>query len=88
MGYSMAVNLRAKLPPSHLLLICDVSQTLLDKLQKENASKGPVEVVPNGYEAIQRANTLITMLPTAGSVEKVYLDEKTGVVQGAATGLR
>lgn len=83
MGYSMAVNLRSKMPSSNLLLICDVSQTLLDKFQKENSSKGPIEVVPNGYEAIQRANTLITMLPTASSVEKVYLDDKTGVIQGA-----
>ncbi|KIW67964.1 hypothetical protein PV04_03942 [Phialophora macrospora] len=82
MGYSMAVNLRSKLPPSKHLLICDVSQTLLDKFQKENVSKGPIEVVPNGYEAIQRANTVITMLPTAASVEKVYMDEKTGVIQG------
>ncbi len=83
MGYSMAVNLRSKLPTSQLLLICDVSQTLLDKFQKENASNGPIEVIPNGYEAIQRANTIITMLPTAASVEKVYLDGTTGVIQGA-----
>ena len=83
MGYSMAVNLRSKLPSSQHLLICDVSQTLLDKFQKENGSKGPVEVISNGYDAIQRANTLITMLPTAAAVEKVYLDEQTGVIQGA-----
>ena len=83
MGYSMAVNLRSKLPSTHHLLICDVSQSLLEKFQKENASKGAIEVVSDGYEAIQRANTLITMLPTAGVVERVYLDEKSGVIQGA-----
>jgi 3-hydroxyisobutyrate/3-hydroxypropionate dehydrogenase len=83
MGYSMAVNLRSKLPSTQHLLICDVSQTLLDKFQKENASKGSIEVIPSGYEAIQRANTLITMLPTAAAVEKVYLDEQRGVIQGA-----
>jgi 3-hydroxyisobutyrate/3-hydroxypropionate dehydrogenase len=83
MGYSMAVNLRSKLPSSQHLLICDVSQQLLDKFTKENSSEGPVEVIPSGYEAVQRANTVITMLPTASSVEKVYLDEKTGVIQGA-----
>ncbi|KIW28788.1 uncharacterized protein PV07_04662 [Cladophialophora immunda] len=83
MGYSMAVNLRAKLPSTTTLLICDVSDAALKKFQTENSSKGPIEVVSNGFEAIKRANTLITMLPTAASVEKVYLDPQTGVIQGA-----
>lgn len=83
MGYPMAVNLRTKLDDSHTLLICDVSTDALSKFQSEVSGKGPVEVVSNGQEAIRRANTVITMLPTAAAVEKVYLDPSSGIIPGA-----
>ncbi|KIW99513.1 uncharacterized protein Z518_11252 [Rhinocladiella mackenziei CBS 650.93] len=83
MGYPMAVNLRSKLPSTYTLLICDVSSSAISKFQSQMSGKGPVEVVTSGFEAIQRANTLITMLPTASSVETVYLDPSTGVIPGA-----
>ncbi|KAG9771822.1 3-hydroxyisobutyrate dehydrogenase, mitochondrial [Exophiala dermatitidis] len=83
MGYPMAVNLRSKTPSSLTLLICDVSQDALARFQSQVAGKGPVEVVASGFEAVQRANTVITMLPTAAAVEKVYLDPSTGIIAGA-----
>ncbi|KAK5211561.1 hypothetical protein LTR67_002064 [Exophiala xenobiotica] len=83
MGYSMAVNLRSKLDSSYTLLICDVSSALIQKFQSQMSGKGPVEVISNGHEAVSRANTVITMLPTAGAVEKVYLDPSTGIIAGA-----
>lgn len=82
MGYPMAVNLRSKLPSRYKLLICDVSSDALSKFQSELPDKGPIEVVKSGYEAAQKANTVITMLPTASSVEKVYLDPTSGVLAG------
>lgn len=83
MGYSMAVNLRSKLPASWTVLICDVSTAAIEKFKTQMAGKGPVDVVTTGYDAVQRANTVITMLPTAAAVEKVYLDPSTGVLAGA-----
>ncbi|KEF51297.1 uncharacterized protein A1O9_12647 [Exophiala aquamarina CBS 119918] len=82
MGYPMAVNLRSKLPSSSTLLICDVSSDAISKFQHQMADQGPIEVVKSGAEAAQRANTVITMLPTASSVEKVYLDPTSGVLAG------
>lgn len=83
MGYSMAVNLRSKMPATQTILICDVSESLIAKFQAQMADQGPVEVVSNGFDAVHRANTVITMLPTAGAVEKVYLDPSTGIIAGA-----
>lgn len=83
MGYPMAVNLRTKMAATSTLLICDVSTSALSSFQSQLADKGPIEVVSNGYEAVQRANTVITMLPTAPAVEKVYLDASTGIIAGA-----
>lgn len=82
MGYPMAVNLRSKLPSSSKILICDVSSDALSKFQSELSDKGPIEVVKSGFEAAQKANTVITMLPTASAVEKVYLDPTSGVLAG------
>ncbi|KAI1614776.1 3-hydroxyisobutyrate dehydrogenase [Exophiala viscosa] len=83
MGYPMALNLRSALDDSYKLLICDVSEAALSKFQSEASGKGPVEVIKSGHEAINSANTVITMLPTARAVESVYLDEKTGIIPGA-----
>ncbi|KAF2846207.1 3-hydroxyisobutyrate dehydrogenase-like protein [Plenodomus tracheiphilus IPT5] len=83
MGYPMALNLRKGLDSSHTLLICDVSIEALSRFQTDAQSKGPVKIVKNGFEAVQRAVTVITMLPDAKVVEKVYLDPQTGVLAGA-----
>ncbi|KAI4606051.1 hypothetical protein J4E83_010318 [Alternaria metachromatica] len=83
MGYPMALNLRKGLDSSHTLLICDVSTSALEKFQSDASGQGPVEVVKNGYDAVQRADTVITMLPDSNAVKKVYLDKETGVLAGA-----
>ncbi|KAK0646792.1 NAD binding domain of 6-phosphogluconate dehydrogenase-domain-containing protein [Cercophora newfieldiana] len=83
MGYPMAKNLRKGLSPEKLLLICDVNQDALARFQQELHDAGPVEIVHNGFEAVQRADTVITMLPDASAVCKVYLDPSTGILAGA-----
>jgi 3-hydroxyisobutyrate dehydrogenase len=55
MGYPMALNLRKGLDPSYTLLICDVVQDAISRFQKEAEGKGPIEVIKNGYEAVQKA---------------------------------
>ncbi|KKY38480.1 putative 3-hydroxyisobutyrate dehydrogenase [Diaporthe ampelina] len=85
MGYPMAKNLREGLEPTKTLLICDISEEALDRFQAEAVGKGPVEIVKNGFEAAQAANTVITMLPDSEVVKAVYLDPQTGILAGAAS---
>ena len=59
MGYPMAVNLRNGVDSSTKLLICDVSEDALTRFQKETEGRGPVEVVKNGYEAVQQAVSIL-----------------------------
>jgi hypothetical protein len=65
MGYPMAINLRAGIDANTKLLICDVSEDALTRFQKDTEGKGPVEVVKNGFEAVQRAvRSLHTYTPS------------------------
>ena len=82
MGYPMAVNLRSKMGADKTLLIADVSEDALSKFEKQMAGKGDIKRVKNGFEAAQQANTVVTMLPTALVVEKVYLEPSTGILAG------
>lgn len=82
MGFPMALNLRKGLDSTHTLLICEVSSSALSRFQQEAADQGPVEVVKTGYEAAQRADTVITMLPDSNAVKQVYLDKDRGVLAG------
>ncbi|KAK3324320.1 3-hydroxyisobutyrate dehydrogenase-like protein [Cercophora scortea] len=84
MGYPMAKNLRKGLDKSTTLLICDINADALERFITETADQGPVRVVPNGYEAAQAADTIITMLPNSAAVKAVYLDPATGILAGAA----
>jgi 3-hydroxyisobutyrate dehydrogenase-like beta-hydroxyacid dehydrogenase len=83
MGYPMALNLRKGLDDSHTLLICDVSTDALGRFQRDAEGQGPVSIVKGGFDAIQRADTVITMLPDSNAVKQVYLDPSTGILAGA-----
>ncbi|KAJ4298913.1 hypothetical protein N0V90_004156 [Kalmusia sp. IMI 367209] len=84
MGYPMALNLRKGLPASHTLLVCDVVPSSISTFHSQTTSLGPVETIENGFEAVQRANTVITMLPRVrrraekaisdGGAEKVIME--------------
>lgn len=63
MGYPMAVNLRSKMDPAHTLLICDVSEDVLSRYQTQMRENGPMEVVSNGYEAVQAAVSIASAWP-------------------------
>ncbi|KAH3909814.1 hypothetical protein HBI56_131160 [Parastagonospora nodorum] len=83
MGYPMALNLRKGLDDSHTLLVCDVSSDALARFQNDAKGHGPVSTVDGGYQAVQLADTVITMLPDSNAVKKVYLDPSTGILAGA-----
>lgn len=88
MGYPMALNLRKGLDPSCTLLICDVVPEAITKFQADAQGIGPVEVIKNGYEAAQRADMVITMLPGSAAVKAVYLDGETGIIAGAEAAIK
>ena len=83
MGYPMALNLRSKMPRTSTLLIADVSTPVLSSFQTQMSSKGPIKEASNGFEAIQAADIVVTMLPGSDAVKAVYLDPKTGIIAGA-----
>jgi 3-hydroxyisobutyrate dehydrogenase-like beta-hydroxyacid dehydrogenase len=83
MGYPMALNLRKGLDDTHALLVCDVSTDALSRFQRDAEGHGPVSIVKGGFDAIQRADTVITMLPDSNAVKQVYLDPSTGILAGA-----
>ncbi|KIW24908.1 hypothetical protein, variant [Cladophialophora immunda] len=82
MGYNMAVNLRTKMPKDMTLVVGDMSQTAISRFQEQMKDVGPVAVAANGSEAIQKANTIITVLPNDAACDSVYLDPSTGVLAG------
>lgn len=55
MGYPMAVNLRSKIGKDKTIVVCDVSAKACDKFKAEESVHGPIEIVKNGFEAIERA---------------------------------
>lgn len=55
MGFGMAVNLRSKLDKSTTMFVCDTDSTAIEKFKSEVGHHGPIEVVPNGFEAVKRA---------------------------------
>lgn len=63
MGYPMAVNLRAKIGKDKTIVVCDVSAQACDKFKAEELAHGPIEIVRNGYEAIERAVSRICPEP-------------------------
>jgi len=62
MGYGMAMNLRSKIGKEFTLVVCDLNGEVLDQFKAETSGLGPVEVVKNGFEAIQKAVSKIAFL--------------------------
>jgi len=82
MGYNMAVNLRTKMPKEKTLVVCDVSEAAISRFQEQMKDSGPVVVAKSGSEAIQQADTIITVLPNDAACDSVYLDPSTGILVG------
>lgn len=80
MGYSMASNLRKKLPPTATLYINDINASSCHRFIKEYSSYGPIAAVGTAREAATNSKVLISIVPGAQDVNAVYLDEKNGVI--------
>lgn len=50
MGFPMALNLRAKMPPTSKLVVCDVNKAHVEDFLVQSLSLGPVEVASSPKE--------------------------------------
>jgi 3-hydroxyisobutyrate dehydrogenase len=80
MGYAMASNIRKKMPPSSTLYINDINALACSRFHDEHSKIGPIEIVSTAREAAENSQVVITIVPGAADVKKVYLDEETGVI--------
>lgn len=80
MGYAMAMNIRKKAPSSSTLYINDINASACERFKSEFSSYGPIEIVPTAREAAENSKVVISIVPGAVDVKKVYLDEKDGVI--------
>lgn len=78
MGYGMARNLRTKLPQSAKFVLCEIDESRREEFVKELSPKGPIDIVDSPKEVAAKADIIITMLPRAPHVEKVFTDPHTG----------
>jgi len=77
MGGPMAVNL---VQSEHRVTVFDLSVPAMDSLKREGAS-----VADSALSAVKDADIVVTMLPAAQHVERLYLGNK-GIIRGAKPG--
>lgn len=76
MGFPMAKNLRAKIPTSDKLIICDRNTQATDNFLHEAAASsaggGGIEVVKTPRQVAEQSETIITVLPEPSHVKNVF----------------
>jgi 3-hydroxyisobutyrate dehydrogenase len=80
MGYAMASNIRKKAPSDSILYINDVNVSACERFKAEFSSYGPIEIVSTAREAADNSKVVVSIVPGADDVRKVYIDEKDGVI--------
>ncbi|EXK46403.1 hypothetical protein FOXG_10918 [Fusarium oxysporum f. sp. lycopersici 4287] len=84
MGWGMAMNLRKKISSSSKLVVCEVSAARLEQFVKE--AEGEVEKAATPKEVAERADVVITMLPTSQHVQHVFTNPETGLLSAKPKG--
>lgn len=80
MGYAMASNVRRKMSPSATLFVNDIYRPACEHFAQEYSKLGPIKIVNTAKEAAKDSKIIISIVPSASDVRKVYLDRSTGVV--------
>ncbi|KAJ4345463.1 uncharacterized protein N0V89_011594 [Didymosphaeria variabile] len=80
MGYAMASNIRKKMDSSAIFYINDINASACKRFTNEYSTYGRIETVATAREAADNAKVVISIVPGANDVKKVYLDEKDGVI--------
>ncbi|RBA14807.1 hypothetical protein FPRO05_13023 [Fusarium proliferatum] len=85
MGYGMAANVRKQMNSTATLYINDVYGPSCEKFEAEFSSIGPVEVVKTAKAVAEKAQSIISIVPTGDIVKDVYLNPETGVIAASET---
>ncbi|KAF7924604.1 hypothetical protein BELL_0494g00050 [Botrytis elliptica] len=75
MGYNMARNLQAKLPPADTIRVYDINTEAVERFTKDTKALGSgavVEAASNVREAAENSETTITVLPEPAHVKNVF----------------
>lgn len=80
MGFEMAQNIRKKMPGTATLLVNDINGSACEKFAQEFGSLGRIEIVDSAKVAAENAEVVISIVPDASDVRKVYLDQTNGVI--------
>lgn len=80
MGYAMASNIRKKALSSSILYVNDINTAACERFKAEYSSYGPIDIASTAREAAENSKVVISIVPGAVDVKKVYLDEKDGVI--------
>ncbi|KAK4032509.1 6-phosphogluconate dehydrogenase [Parachaetomium inaequale] len=76
MGYQMARNLQAKLPPSDIIRVFDINKAAAEKLvqamKTQQVGGAAVQVARDAGDAARDADTVITCLPEPKHVKAAY----------------
>ena len=83
MGFGMATNVRKNMSKDATLFIHDVDPAWCERFVTEMKDIGPFEIVNTSKEAASRSSSLISIVPAADHVRKVFLDEEEGVLAAA-----
>jgi 3-hydroxyisobutyrate dehydrogenase len=88
MGYGMAMNVRRKMNKKSTLFINDVDRPACEKFAQEFAAEGEIVIVDTAREVAEKADVIISIVPTSQHVRAVYLDAENGVIAGTGNGKR
>ncbi|KAJ5605309.1 hypothetical protein N7510_010463 [Penicillium lagena] len=80
MGYGMASNIRKKVPSSSTVFVYDVCRPQCEKFKNEFSGYGPIEIHDSVNKTVQKAQVLVSSLPSIEAAREVYLDAATGVL--------
>ena len=72
--------MRKKMLPSATFYINDVYHPSCERFADEFRDLGPIEIVDSAKEVATRSKVVISIVPGAGDVRKIYLDETTGMI--------
>ncbi|KAG0648547.1 3-hydroxyisobutyrate [Hyphodiscus hymeniophilus] len=81
MGFHMATNLAAKLPPGASLVVCEIVTSTRDRFV--SSTKGPISVAENPREIAEKCDIIITMLPVGKHVKEVFCNKTSGLLSAA-----
>ncbi|KXH25218.1 hypothetical protein CSIM01_04162 [Colletotrichum simmondsii] len=79
-GYPMAASIRRNLKRQSTVHVFDVNKTACENFVQQFSNFGQVEVAANPREVAASVDVVISMVPGAPEVSKVYLDVEDGII--------